>query len=59
MGLISQHILWTMFITMEHYTKGKICHFDLYTWKKCNIIQKEIEKEKEIGEREDEGAAAA
>ena len=52
MGLISQHILRPMFITMEHYTKGEICHFDLYTRKKCNIIQKEK------GNRKEEGAAA-
>ena len=26
---------------MGHYTKEQICHFDLYTWKKCNIIRRE------------------
>jgi len=30
-----------MFITMEHFIKGEIGHFDLYTWKKCNIIRRE------------------
>ena len=29
-----------MFITMEHFIRGEVGHFDLYTGEKCNIILK-------------------